>query len=190
MGLPTIHIDGTILDIFYGIIKALEKEGGKPKKTDYAHIDIIERTLGIKSSKEFFNKHPEVWIDAPFYTDTKEFLYNITKHPEISKNYMFATNTANFDDAKVKYKHLEKLGPDLGVNLKHRLVASKKKHRLFRENDIVVDDNIHVLRAARKQGAVAICVKRRWNEDWDGIRVELAEVYKIVEEFYEKLNKK
>lgn len=73
-----------------------------------------------------------------------------------------------------------------GFNMDN-FIAAKRKDML--DLDVLIDDGLHNLQAAKAKGVVGVAFDRPWNKDWDGARVKSwDEVPSLLSHIYDMKN--
>ena len=184
-----VDVDGVLRDFINQLKKVyhdvyptyhINKEQNIWSLTDLTHL---KEKINYFISEEYPNAIFEL---ANMYSGANTFINKLRKN----SNYeiRFVTTQPNTLSKIYTEKWLFSNGFTLDTE---EIIYSDKKGS---ENiDILIDDGIHNLIHAEKNGKLAICFNRPWNiqnKNWNGLRVDAYDdIFSILEQYY-KQNKK
>ncbi len=175
-----LDVDGVLRDLATPLIQVFEREyphlaGQHVPVTEWPEWAGFERYFPAEVDlKALTASHlREIWVNAPAYPDVAAFLARIPDH------WILHVVTTQLSDRTSAYTRewLNRHGLTVPADRFH--VTSRKGECPV---DLLVDDVVHNLKAAREAGIVAVCRDRPWNRGWDGSRVDsLVDLFPLVE---------
>lgn len=170
-----LDVDGALRDLVAGVLGRRLAETGEeisPEAIlnyDFSPVFSLEKAAAIYSKPGF---------DCPAYPGAEKFVGRLSAVvPDSIRNLHivseFSPKPGGFQELANKMAWLA--GFFKKIHAPDPFHFTTDKTLLFREGDIVIDDNPRILEAALKAGAHPVCIARPWNTPestppWRGLR--------------------
>ena len=164
----------------------MKREFPNAKMVNPQAWNYVEKFENVPANIEYimFHKHAdEIFFDSPVYPMAK---YMFEKLVEIAKTYrgqvvVVTKQASKFGEATLRWLAKHEFPAETIY------IVNYHKSKLIAECDILIDDSPKNLREQESVYGGVLCVKRPWNHDWEGKRIDnynsiILEVQEYVED--------